>query len=47
MQYDQQKGDAEYFTKNDFESILLMRPNEGWDVDKVEQTFHALLEDGK
>ena len=47
MQYDQQKGDAGYFTKNDFEYILLMRPNEGWDVDKVEQTFNALLEDGK
>ena len=24
-----------------------MRPNEGWNVDKVEQTFNALLEDGK
>ena len=29
MQYDQQKGDAGYFTKNDFEYILLMRPKEG------------------
>lgn len=47
MQYGQQKGQLGYFTKNDFEYILLMRPNEGWNVNKVEQTFNALLEKGK
>jgi hypothetical protein len=47
MQYGQQTGQAGYFTKNHFEYTLLMRPNEGWNIDKVEQTFNALLEKGK
>jgi hypothetical protein len=47
MQYSQQRGPVGYFTKGDFEYTLLMRPNAGWNIDKVEQTFNALLENGK
>lgn len=47
IQYSPQKGQGGYFTKSDLEYTLLMRLNEGWNTDKVEQTFNALLEEGK
>jgi hypothetical protein len=46
--YGQQTGQRDdYFTKDDFVYALIMLPNENWSEDKAEQTFNALLEDGK
>jgi hypothetical protein len=40
-------NDDGYFSKEDYVYIQLMQPNERWTVDQAEQTFHALLENGK
>jgi hypothetical protein len=43
----QQRGQGDYFTKDDFVYNLVMTPNEKWDEDKAEQTFYELLRQGK
>lgn len=47
MQYSQQRVPTGYFTKDDYVYAQMMEPNERWTVDQAEQTFHALLENGK
>jgi hypothetical protein len=43
----QQSGQKDYFTKDDFVYSLVMTPNEKWDEDNAEQTFYELLRHGK
>jgi hypothetical protein len=45
----EQKGsnDGYSFTKEDYVYAQMMEPNERWNIEQAEQTFHALLEDGK
>jgi hypothetical protein len=47
MQYSQQRVPTGYFTKDDYVYAQMVEPNERWTVDQAEQTFHALLENGK
>jgi hypothetical protein len=47
MRYGTQGNDKSHFTKSDFAFVAMMRPNERWTDDEIEQTLQQLVKEDK
>jgi len=47
MRYGTQGNDKGHFTKSDFAFVAMMRPNERWTDDEIEQTLQQLVKEDK